>query len=70
MVVNEARRPKINDFDLTLGIRLDQNILRFQITMDQIEIVNEVKSIQDLLRHFLKSWHVEVMLFFDFSIVL
>lgn len=68
--MDEARRSKINDFNLALRVGLDKNILRFQITMDQVKIMDEIESIQDLLGHFLKSWHVKVMLLFNLSVVL
>jgi hypothetical protein len=70
MVMNEARGSKINDFDLTFGVRLDQNVLWLQITMDEVELMDKVQSIQDLLRHFLQSWNVEVVLLLNLSVVL
>ena len=38
--------------------------------MDKVELVDVVKSIQNLLGHFLKAWNVEVMLLLDFAVVL
>ena len=38
--------------------------------MDQVEVVNEVQSVQDLLGHFLKSWNVEIVLFLNLPVVL
>jgi hypothetical protein len=70
MVMDEARGSKINDFDLTFGVRLDQNVLWLQITMDEVELMDKVQSIQDLLRHFLQSWNVEVVLLLNLSVVL
>ena len=70
MIMNEARRSKINDLDLTLRVRLDQNILWLQIAMNQIQFMDKVESIQNLLGHFLKSWDIEVMLLLNLSVVL
>lgn len=68
--MNEARRPKINDFDLALRVRLDKDVLWFQIAMDQIQVMNKVQGIQNLLCNFLKPRNVEVMLLLNLSVVL
>jgi hypothetical protein len=68
--MHKATGTKINDFNLTLGVGLNQNILRFQITVNQVEIMDEVESIQDLLRDLLKSGDIEIVFLLHFSIVL
>lgn len=68
--MHKATGTKVDDFDLALGVGLNQNILRFQITMNQVEVVDEVESIQDLLCDLLKSRNIEIMFLLHFSIVL
>ena len=68
--MHKATGTKINDFNLALGVGLNQNILRFQITVNQVEIMDEVESIQDLLRDLLKSGDIEIVFLLHFSIVL
>ncbi len=70
MIVHKATGTKVDDFDLALGVGLNQNILWFQITMNQVQVVDEVESIEDLLRDLLKSRNVEIMFLLHFSIVL
>lgn len=70
MIVHKATGTKVDDFDLALGVGLNQNILWFQITMNQVQVVDEVESIEDLLRDLLKSGNVEIMFLLHFSIVL
>jgi len=70
VVVHEATGTEVDDFDFALGVGLNQNILGFQIAMDQVEVVDEVQSIQDLLRDLLKSRNIEIMFLLHFSIVL
>ena len=70
MIVHKATGTKVDDFDLALGVGLNQNILWFQITMNQVQVVDEVESIQDLLRDLLESGNVEIMFLLHFSIVL
>lgn len=31
---------KVNNFDFTLGVALDQNVLRLEIAMDEFQVVN------------------------------
>tara|TARA_B110000285_G_C14925837_1_gene514949 strand:+ start:92 stop:220 length:129 start_codon:yes stop_codon:yes gene_type:complete len=42
VVVHEAAGTEVDDFDLALGVGLNQNILWLQITMDQVQVVDEV----------------------------
>lgn len=70
MIVHKATGTKVDDFDLALGVGLNQNILWFQITMNQVQVMDEVESIEDLLRDLLKSGNVEIMFLLHFSIVL
>jgi len=70
VIVHKATGTKVDDFDLALGVGLNQNILWFQITMNQVQVVDEVESIEDLLRDLLKSGNVEIMFLLHFSIVL
>ena len=70
MIVHKATGTKVDDFDLALGVGLNQNILWLQITMNQVQVVDEVESIEDLLRDLLKSGNVEIMFLLHFSIVL
>jgi hypothetical protein len=70
VVVDEARRTEVNDLYLTAGVRLDQNVLWFQITVDQLQSVNMVQCVKNLFSDSLESWHIEVKFLFHFSIVL
>ena len=70
MIVHKATGTKVDDFDLALGVGLNQNVLWLQITMNQVQVVDEVESIEDLLRDLLKSGNVEIMFLLHFSIVL
>lgn len=71
MIMNEARRSEINDFNFTSRVRLYQNVLWFQITMNQSKVMNKVKGNKYLFRNSLQSTNSEVRLsFFYFSIVL
>ena len=70
MVMDETTWTKIDDFDLTLAVALDQNVLGLEIAVNQMEVVNIVKSIQDLLGYLLKSGNIKVVLLFDLSVVL
>lgn len=70
MVVHKAAGTEVDDFDLALGVGLNQNILRLQIAMDQVQVMDEVQSIQDLLGDLLKSRNVEIMFLLHFPIVL
>ena len=38
--------------------------------MNQVQFMDEIESIKDLLGDLLESWHVEVLLLLDFSVVL
>ena len=38
--------------------------------MDKVELMDEIQCVQDLLRHFLQPWNIEIVLFLNFSIVL
>lgn len=70
MIVHKATGTKVDDLDLALGVGLNQNILWLQITMNQVQVVDEVESIEDLLRDLLESRNVEIMFLLHFSIVL
>ena len=70
VVVDEARAAKVNDLDLTARIRLDQNVLRLQIAVDQLQIMDKAQRVKNLLRDPLQPGDVEVDLFLDFSVVL
>ena len=70
MIVHKATGTKVDHFDLALGVGLNQNVLWLQITMNQVQVVDEVESIEDLLRDLLKSGNVEIMFLLHFSIVL
>lgn len=47
----ETTGTKINNLNLRSRIRPNKNIFRLQITMNQIQIMNEIQSIQNLLRN-------------------
>ena len=68
--MNEATGSKINDFDLTPRVTFNEDVFRLQITMNQIQIMNEVESVKDLFGDLLESWNVEVVFFLDLSVVL
>lgn len=68
--MDKATGAEINHLDLTSRVRLNQNVFRLQIAMDQVKIMNKVQSVQNLLRHFLQSRNVEIVLFLNFSVVL
>jgi len=70
MIMNEAARAKVDHLHLTSRIRLNQDVLRLQIAMDQPEPVNELQSCQYLLGDLLESSHVEVLLLLNFPVVL
>ena len=42
MIVNEATGAKINDFDFTAGVGLDQDVLGFEIAVDEIKVMYEI----------------------------
>lgn len=71
MVVDEAGRPEINDFNFAPRVGLNQNVFRFKITMDQSQIVYKVQGCEDLLCYPLESSYCEVRCsFFYLSVVL
>ena len=68
--MDEARTSKVDDLDFTAGVALDQDVLWFQITVNELEIVNETKCIEDLLCDALQTWNVEVKFLLNFTVVL
>ena len=70
MIVDEATAAKVDYLDLTAGVRPYENILRLEVTMDQLEIVDEGKCAQDLFRDLLEAGYVEIHLLLHFPIVL
>lgn len=70
VVVNKARAAKVNDFNLASGVGLDKDIFRLKVTMDELQVVNEAKCVEDLLCDALKAAYVEVDLLLDLSVVL
>ena len=47
--MNKATTSKVNDLDLTAGVRLDEDIFGLEIAMDQFEFVDKGECFQDLL---------------------
>lgn len=41
MVMDEATTAEVDHFDLTARVRLDENILRFEVTMYKLKVVDE-----------------------------
>ena len=70
MIMDETTASKVNNLDLTSRIRLDQDVLRLQITVNQFEIMDKRESVQDLLRNTLQAWDIEVDFLLDLTIVL
>jgi hypothetical protein len=70
VVVDEARRAKVNDLNLAPAIAPDQNVLGLQVAMYQSQSVYEVQRCQDLLGHSLEPRYSEKWFFLDFSIIL
>ena len=67
--MNKATGSKINNFNLTPRVTFDENVFRLQITVNQIQIMNKVKSIENLLGDFLKPRNIEVVFLLDLSVV-
>ena len=70
MIMDETTASKVDNLDLTSRIRLDQNVLRLQITVNQFEIMDKGESVQDLLCDSLEARNIEVNFLFNFPIVL
>ena len=68
--MDETTTSKVDNLDLTSRIRLDQNVLRLQITVNQFEIMDKGESVQDLLCDSLEARNIEVNFLFNFPIVL
>jgi len=62
MVSNEARRAKIDHFDLAARIRANKYVFRLQVAVDQPKTVNELQAHETLLGYLLQSRHREVAL--------
>ena len=68
--MNKATASKIDYLDLTARVRLNEDVLRLKITVDQLEIVYEGQRVQDLLRDLPQARYIEVKLLLNLSIVL
>ena len=68
--MNETARTEVNNLNLASRVALDQNILWLEVTVDESQAMNKVKSCQNLLRDFLKASYIKVSLLFYLPVVL
>jgi hypothetical protein len=68
--MDEARATEVDHFDLAPGVRLNQDVFRFQVAVNELELVNKTQRVQDLLCDPLEARDVEVNRLLDFAIVL
>lgn len=70
MVMDEAATAEIDHFNLTARVRLDQYVLWLEIAVNQLKVMDEGECVKDLLSDSLESWHVEIELLFNLTVVL
>ena len=68
--MDKARTTEINHFNFTPRVRLDQDVFRLQVAVNQLESVDVIQGIKNLLSDSLQSGNVEVKFLFNFPVVL
>ena len=68
--MDEAGATEVDDLHFAAGVRLDEDVLWFEVTVDQLQVMDKGEGVEDLLGDPLKSGHIEVPLLLHFSIVL
>ena len=68
--MDEAATAEINHFNLTARVGLDQYVLWLEIAVNQLKVMDEGECVKDLLSDSLESWHVEIELLFNLTVVL
>jgi len=51
--MDEAARAEVDDFDFASGIRFNQDVFWFQVTMNELQIVDVAESCEYLLCDYL-----------------
>ncbi len=60
--MDETGRAEVDEFDLALAVRLDQDVLGLQVAVDESETVQVFEGVQDLFRDLLELADGEVVL--------
>jgi len=64
MILHETRWAKVNNLNLALADRLDENVFGFEVAVHQMQGVDLVQCVQDLECHPLQFAYRELQLIF------
>ena len=68
--MNKTRGTEINYLDFTTTVGFNENVLRFQVTVNQMQTMDEVQCSQNLFCDFLESANCKVRFLLNFPVIL